>query len=38
MDAVAADIRTFRKIGLKRMYNETTYAIQPFYELMRFVT
>ena len=38
VDAVAADIRYFRKIGLKRMYNETKYANQPFYELMRFVT
>ena len=38
VDAVAADIRLFHDLGLKRMYNETTYHNQPYYELKMFVT
>ena len=38
VDAIAADVRLFRDMGLTRMYNETQYRNQPFYTLNLFVT
>ena len=38
VDAIAADIRLFRDIGITRINNETFFIRQPFYELHMFVT
>ena len=38
VDAIAADVRLFRDLGIDRVYNETFYSNQPFYTLNYFVT
>ena len=38
VDAIAADVRLFRDLGIDRVYNETFYLNQPFYTLNYFVT